>query len=132
MIVIKNSQLNNDSVTALNNLIEMNIKSSVAFKLMRVIKELSSLIEDKIKAEKRILETYMEKDSSGNPVPVYNDDGSTIDGAVKIKDMDKFQKEMEELLSVETSINAEKIKFEDLGLETVKVKDLLKIDFIFE
>jgi len=74
----------------------------------------------------------MEKDSSGNPVPVYNDDGSTIDGAVKIKDMDKFQKEMEELLSVETSINAEKIKFEDLGLETVKVKDLLKIDFIFE
>jgi hypothetical protein len=35
-------------------------------------------------------------------------------------------------LSVETSINAEKIKFEDLGLETVKVKDLLKIDFIFE
>ena len=132
MIVIKNSQLNNDDVTALNNLIEMNIKSSVAFKLMRVIKELSSLIEDKIKAEKRILETYMEKDSSGNPVPVYNDDGSTIDGAVKIKDMDKFQKEMEELLSVETSINAEKIKFEDLGLETVKVKDLLKIDFIFE
>jgi hypothetical protein len=132
MIVIKNSQLNNDAVTALNNLIEMNIKSSVAFKLMRVIKELSSLIEDKIKAEKRILETYMEKDSSGNPVPVYNDDGSTIDGAVKIKDMDKFQKEMEELLSVETSINAEKIKFEDLGLETVKVKDLLKIDFIFE
>lgn len=132
MIVIKNSQLNNDAVTALNNLIEMNIKSSVAFKLMRVIKELSSLIEYKIKAEKRILETYMEKDSSGNPVPVYNDDGSTIDGAVKIKDMDKFQKEMEELLSVETSINAEKIKFEDLGLETVKVKDLLKIDFIFE
>jgi DNA-binding SARP family transcriptional activator len=132
MIVIKNSQLNNDAVTALNNLIEMNIKSSVAFKLMRVIKELSSLIEYKIKAEKRILETYMEKDSSGNPVPVYNDDGSTIDGAIKIKDMDKFQKEMEELLSVETSINAEKIKFEDLGLETVKVKDLLKIDFIFE
>lgn len=132
MITIKNSQLNNDSVAALNNLIEMDIKSSVAFKLMRVIKELSSLIEDKIKMEKRILDTYMEKDFSGNPVPVRNDDGSVIDGAVKIKDMDKFQKEMEELLSVETTINIEKIKFEDLGLETVKVKDLLKIDFIFE
>lgn len=132
MIVIKNSQLNNDSVTALNNLIEMDIKASVAFKLMRVIKELSSLIEDKIKAEKRILDAYMEKDFSGNPVAVRNDDGSIVEGAVKIKDMDKFQKEMEELLSVETTINVEKIKFEDLGLETVKVKDLLKIDFIFE
>jgi predicted mannosyl-3-phosphoglycerate phosphatase (HAD superfamily) len=132
MIVIKNSQLNNDSVAALNNLIEMDIKSAAAFRLMRVIKELSSLIEDKVKAEKRILDTYMEKDFSGNPIPVLNDDGSIIDGAVKIKDMDKFQKEMEELLSVETTINVDKIKFEDLGLETVKVKDLLKIDFIFE
>lgn len=132
MIVIKNSQLNNDSVTALNNLIEMDIKSTAAFRLMRVIKELSSLIEDKVRAEKRILDTYMEKDISGNPLPVYNDDGSIVDGAVKIKYMDKFQKEMEELLSLETTINVDKIKFEDLGLETVKVKDLLKIDFIFE
>ena len=42
MIKIKNAQLNNDAITALNNLIEMDIKAGAAFKLMRIIKEISS------------------------------------------------------------------------------------------
>jgi hypothetical protein len=131
MIKIVNSQLTNDAITSLNYLIEMNIKASAAFKLMRIIKEISSLVEDKLSLEKKILEKWIERDLTGNPVLVYDEKGQVVDGAVKIKDMKSFSEEMDNLLSEETLINLEPVNFEDLGLETVKIKDLLKIDFIF-
>jgi len=131
MIKIVNKQLTNDAIAALNSLIEMDIKSGAAFKLMRIIKEISSLVEDKLSLEKKILEKWIERDSSGNPVLVYDEKGQLVDGAVKIKDMKTFGEEMDNLLGEETLINLEPVNFEDLGLETVKIKDLLKIDFIF-
>lgn len=131
MIKIKNAQLNNDAITALNNLIEMNIKAGVAFKLMRIIKEISSLVEDKLKMEQKILEKHIERDNLGNPSLVYDENNKIVEGAVKIKDVQLFQNEMESLLSSETVLNFEQIQFEDLGLDTIKIKDLLKIDFIF-
>ena len=109
----------------------MDIKPGAAFKLMRIIKEISSLVEDKLSLEKKILEKWIERDSSGNPVLVYDEKGQLVDGAVKIKDMKTFGEEMDNLLSEETLINLEPVNFEDLGLETVKIKDLLKIDFLF-
>jgi len=131
MITIVNSQLNNDAVAALNSLMEMDIKAGAAFKLMRILKDISSLVEDKLKMEQKILEKYVDRDDAGEPMKVYNDDGSVVDGAVKIKDMQGFQNEMQNLLTSQSSIQHEAINFEDLGLETVKIKDLMKIDFIF-
>ena len=87
MITILNSQLTNDAISALNNLIEMNIKAGVAFKLMRIIKEISSLVEDKLAMEKKILEKWIEKDVDGKAVPVY-DNGLIVEGAVRISNMD--------------------------------------------
>ena len=67
-IIIKNSQLNAETIEALNQLIEMDINASSAFKLTRILKEISSIVEDKLKAEKRILEKYTEKDVDGHLV----------------------------------------------------------------
>jgi uncharacterized protein YacL (UPF0231 family) len=131
MIKIVNSQLTNDAVASLNALIEMDIKAGAAFKLMRIIKEISSLVEDKLAMEKKILEKWVERDLTGNPVLVYDEKNQVVDGAVKIKDMKEFGNEMDSLLTSESTINLEPVNFEDLGLETVKIKDLLKIDFIF-
>jgi hypothetical protein len=131
MIKIINSQLSNDAVASLNALIEMDIKAGAAFKLMRIIKEISSLVEDKLSLEKKILEKWVERDLSGNPVLVYDEKNQVVDGAVKIKDMKAFGEEMDNLLTSESIINLEPVNFEDIGLETVKIKDLLKIDFIF-
>ena len=61
----------------------------------------------------------------------YDENNKQVEGAVKIKDINAFQDEMQSLLTSETSLNFEPIPFEDLGLETIKIKDLLKIDFIF-
>lgn len=131
MIKIKNAQLNNDAIASLNSLMEMDIKASAAFKLMRIIKEISSLVEDKLKMEQKILQKYVELGYDGNPSPVYDENNKLVEGAVKIKDMKSFQEEMESLLSSDSTLNVEPINFEDLGLETIKLKDLIKIDFIF-
>jgi hypothetical protein len=132
MITIKNSQLSQDTVTALNAIIDLDIKAGEAFKLMRMLKDLSSIIEDKTKLEKRIFEKYVERDSTGNPVEAVDNEGKVIPNAVKITDTFSFNKEMEELMSVENTLSHDKLNFDDLNLNSnVKVKDLLKIDFLF-
>jgi len=131
MIKIKNAQLNNDAVVALNNLMDLDIKAGAAFKLMRIIKEISTLVEDKLKMEQKILDKYVDKDLNGQPLKVYDETNQVVEGAVKINDMTGFQTEMESLLSSDSTISLEPIPFDSLGLETIKLKDLLKIDFIF-
>jgi hypothetical protein len=130
-IKVKNSQLNNETVTALNNLIELDINAAIAFRLARIIKEISSIIDDKVKMEQRILDKWVEKDESGNPTPGKDESGNPVEGSVNITNLDEFTKEMNSLMSVENEIPFEKINFEDLELKTAKVKDLMKLDFLF-
>ena len=131
-IILKNSQLNDDTISALNMLIDLDINATSAFRLMRIIKELSSILDDKIKMEKRILDKWTAKDESGNPTIAIDDAGNPIEGAVNISDSDAFSKEMNTLLEIENEIPYERINFEDLNLQTAKVKDLIKLDFLFE
>jgi hypothetical protein len=131
-IIVKNSQLTNETIQSLNSLIELDINASAAFRLTRIIKEVSSIVEDKLKMEKKILEKWMEKDENGDPVTPKDDQGALIQGAVNITNVDAFSSEMQSLLDVVNEIPYEKIKFEDLNLQTAKVKDLLSLEFIFE
>jgi len=130
-IIVKNSQLSNDTITAVNTLIETDINASVAFRLTRIIKELSSIIEDKLKMEKRILEKWMQRDEAGNALPALDEMGNVIEGAVNITNVEAFSQEMESLLQLDNEIPYEKIKFDDLNLKTAKVKDLMKLEFLF-
>lgn len=131
-IVIKNSQLNNETIEALNNLIELDINASAAFKLTRIIKELSSIVEDKLSMEKRILEKWVEKDENGEIVRPKDQNGNVVEDAVNIVNVEEFTKEMNELMSVENTIDFDKLNFDDLKLETAKVKDLIKLEFLFD
>lgn len=131
-IVIKNSQLNDETINALNILIDMDINAVTAFRLTRIIKEISSIVDDKVKMEKKILDKWVKKDENGNALPALNDKGEVIEGAVNITDPDSFTKEMSILMDFENEISYEKIKFEELNLQTAKVKDLIKLEFLFE
>ncbi len=131
MIVIKNSQLTNETVAALNNLIELDINAKLAFRLMRIIKEVSSLVEDKIKLEKKIFDKYVEKDASGNPALAMDENNNVIEGAVKIMNIDQFNSDMNDLMTIENTIEYEQVNFDDLNLDTAKIKDLIKIEFLF-
>jgi hypothetical protein len=131
-IKLLNSQLNNETVESLNKLIDLDINASCAFKLTRVIREISSIVEDRISLEKKILEKYIDKDENGNPTKVLDSNGDVVEGAINVKEPDQFTKEMSDLMNVEVTLNYDKIKFEELGLKTAKIKDLLKLEFLFD
>jgi len=131
-IKITNAQLNNDAVQSLNDLLEMDINASTAFKLTRIIKEISNIVESKMKMEQKILDKWMQKDEDGKPVPVLDDEGNVVKDVVNLIDPLAFNKDMNDLMSVENEILFDKINFDDLELKTAKVKNLMKIDFLFE
>ncbi len=130
-IIIKNSQLNAETIEALNQLIDLDINAGCAFRLTRIMKDLSSIVEDKLSQEKRILEKYTEKDEEGKPTVALDKEGNVIPGAVNLTNPDSFTKEMSDLMEVDVQINHEKIIFDDLNLSTAKVKDLIRIEFLF-
>ena len=130
-IIIKNSQLGSVTMESLDKLTDLDINAAIAFKLTRIIKEISSIVEDKVKMERRILDKYSEKDEEGNVISPKDEQGNLIQGAVNITDMDSFSSEMKDLMEVESEIAYERINFEDLNLKTAKVKDLMKLEFLF-
>ncbi len=130
--IVKNSQLNNETIEALNNLIELDINAIAAFRLTRIIKEVSSIVEDKLATEKKILDKWVEKDENGQVVRPKDEGGNIVEDAVNITNVEEFSKEMSSLMSVESEIPFDKIKFEDLNLQTAKIKDLIKLDFLFD
>ena len=129
--IVKNSELTNDTISAINNLIDTDIDAKCAFRLTRIIKELSSILDDKSKLEKKIVDKYTQKDENGNPLPVKNENGEFVEGAVNIINTNDFQSEINGLMDIENEIPYDKIDFEDLKLETAKVKDLIKLEFLF-
>jgi len=129
---VKNLQLSNDALQVLNTLIEQDINASAAFKLTRILKYMSSIVEDKVQMEKKIFDRWTQKDEDGNPVKAKDDSGNEIQDAILLTDVDSFSKEMSDLLNTENDIPFDKIKFEELELKTAKVKDLLKVDFLFD
>lgn len=129
---IKNSQLSNESLEAINNLLDQDIDASAAFKLTRIIKFISPIVEDKLSTEKKIYNKWIQIDEDGNPISAKDENGQDIPDTVLLKDVDKFSKEMSDLYEVENEIPFDKISFDNLGLKTAKIKDLIKIDFLFE
>jgi hypothetical protein len=128
---VKNSQLTNETLGVLNQLIELDINASAAFRLTRIIKHISSIVEDKLKSERKIYDKWIQRDESGNPVIPKDEQGDPIQGSVSISDMNAFSKEMSDLLEVENEIPFDKLNFEDLNLQTAKIKDLIKVEFLF-
>ena len=129
---IKNSQLSNEALSAINKLLEADIDAVAAFKLTRIIKFISPIVEDKLTSEKKIYDRWAKKDDQGNFSLAKDDQGNDIPDTVVLSDIDSFTKEMSELYQVENDIPFDKIRFEDLKLQTAKVSDLIKIDFLFE
>jgi hypothetical protein len=129
---VKNGQLSNEVLQVLNQLIEQDIAAPCAFRLTRIIKHLSSIVEDKVSMEKKIFDKWVDRDDFGNPIFAKDESGNSIEDTVVLKDIDGFTKEMSELMSIENDVPFSKINFDDLKLQTAKIKDLIKIDFLFE
>lgn len=132
-MTVKNSQLTEAAIKAINGLIEKDINAASAFRLSRMVKELSSLVDLKIESEKKIFNKYVARDpETGEYLYSKDEEGNDIKTSVQITDIEAFNKEMKDLMDVETDISTEKINFESLGLDKIAAKELMHIDFIFE
>lgn len=131
-IKVKNSELTKNTIEAINNLMEMDINASCAFKLMKIVKDLSETIETKNSAEKKLIDRYAEKDESGNYVVPVDQNGNPIEDSLSIKNIEEFTKEMKDLMDVENELLYDKLNIDDLGLKTAKIKDLISLEFLFE
>jgi hypothetical protein len=131
MISVKNYQLNTETIKSINAFIDLNLPANIAFKLMRIVKELSSIVDDKLKLEKKIFDKYVARDMNGQPLPAHDENGEIIPNAAKIQNLESFNLEMEELNEITSEIEFEKLNFEDLKLETAKAKDLMILEFLF-
>ena len=131
MIVVKNSELTQTTIEVINKILDKDLKAKPAFQLMRIIKDLSPLLEDKTKLEKKIYEKYVIRDEDGQVIVPLDEHGNKIENAVKINDVNSFNKEMTELYEIETTLNHEKLNFDTLEIDTIKPKDLLLLDFLF-
>ena len=127
-IRVKNSQLSVDALNALNKIIEEDINAAAAFKLSRIVKYISDIVQSKTETEQKILEKWSKKDESGKIIRPKDDLDNEIPDAVFLEDVDKFSEEMSSLMNVENEIPFERLKFEELGLKIIKVKDLMKLD----
>tara|TARA_B100000767_G_C19573597_1_gene454268 strand:+ start:199 stop:603 length:405 start_codon:yes stop_codon:yes gene_type:complete len=131
-ITVKNSDLNKNSIESINNIMDMDVSVSSAFKLMKVVKELTPLLETKSELEKKITEKHAQKDENGEYVLPLDEEGNKIEGTITIKNLEDFTKEMKDLMSIDNELQLDKINVEDLGLKTVKTKDLINLEFLFE
>ena len=61
-IKVKNSQLSSETIQSLNILIDLDINATAAFRLTRIIKELSSIFDYKLKIDTKILYKWVDKD----------------------------------------------------------------------
>jgi hypothetical protein len=131
MIIIKNSELNEETLKDLNNLMEIDIAPSSALKISRMLKDLSNILKEKISKERYIYEKWILRDEDGNPVPLEDENGEPIKDSIKISDMKSFENDINEFMNLNNEIPFEKIDINELSLQSVKIKDIIKIEFLF-
>ena len=101
-----------------------NFKGSVSFKIGRLVRELDKELKLFEKERERLIEKYAEKDEKGNLIFTGKN--------VKILDTIQFNKEMEELLSNELNINAEKIDIEIFDDIEISPEQAMILEYIIK
>lgn len=123
-ITIKNNQLSKEVFDALDNIMEVEMDGTPAIKLTRIVKELNSLISDKEKIEKRTLDKWAKKNEEGDIIK--------LGDVVELTNKAEYESNMKSIGDMSNEIQFDKLKYEELNLKTARVKDLIKLDFIFD
>lgn len=134
MIKVNNKSLDNDAISTLNELIELDISAVSAFKLAKIIRELNDIVSIKNEREVSLIKKYAKTKEDGSIVEGKNEAGEIIPNSFEIKEggVEDFNKEMNELLLFENELPFDKLKIEELNLEKFSTMKIMKIDFLFE
>lgn len=133
MIIVKNRQLDSETIKILNEIVEMDISAVSAFRLMKIIKELDEIVKNRQQSELNLVKRFAETNEDGSIKIPKDENGIEIQGTFEIKDGDseEFNKQITDLLEFDNELIFDKLKFEDLGMEKISIKKLMKLDFLF-
>ena len=112
-------------------LLNLSEEQHAAEAISRVLKYLSNILKEKITKERSIYEKWILRDEDGNPVPLEDENGEPIKDSIKISDMRSFENDINEFMNLNNEIPFEKIDINELNLQSVKIKDIIKIEFLF-
>jgi len=132
MIKVKNSELNQDTIESINAFISMEIDATCAFRISKIIKDLSPIVDSKTETETNLIKKWAIKDDDGNIVQGTDENGQVIEGSFKVSDPEGYRDEYSEFLGYVNELNHNPIKFDDLRLDKVSTQYLMKIGFLFE
>ena len=108
-------------------LIEKEIPIKIAYKLMKLLKQLED--ENKFFIDKRneLLKKYSQKDDNGNIKQIDEGNGK-VGIQLEIDKIEEFNNKLKDLVDIEISIDFEKVKIEELGDIKITIKDLYNLD----
>lgn len=120
MITFYNSDINDETISVLNNLIERDINPKSAFHLLKILSVIDKIIKDKNFIYNKILKKYATQGENPNEYIVDNDK------------VEEFREEVDELLNIKHELDIDPLDIDNLGLvDNIKVKELYPLIFLF-
>lgn len=127
-MLLKYSNLDLESLKALDELLELDFPIKESITIFSVSKQINSQIEIKSSIENKLLNKYAERDDNGK-IKVVLDENNNPTNDVYIKNMKKYKEEIDELNSSDFEIQFEKIN--PTIISNIKPKILLKLEWLF-
>lgn len=122
---IKNEVLIN-SIGVLSKLTNMELPIKLSYALSKNITKIDRELEVYNKERQKLIEKYGEKDKEGKLK-------TKEDGTINILDIDSFNKDLKEILEIETEIDIHTIDLENINTD-IKITpgELMIIDYMFK
>jgi hypothetical protein len=121
-MIIKNGDLNETSIKALNELLKKDLPTKIAFNLISLARTLSEILQDKNQVEAKILEKYSQPSPEGGNQRI-----------IPNEYIEQYSKEMEELNSIKHDLKCDKLNIDDLtDIGNIKPITLGSLMFLFD
>lgn len=122
---IKNEVLVN-SIEVLSKLTNMELPIKLSYAISKNITKIDRELEVYNKERQKLIEKYGEKDKEGKLK-------TKEDGTINILDIDSFNKDLKEILEIETEIDIHTIDLENINTD-IKITpgELMIIDYMFK
>jgi len=129
---IKNFQVFDEgNQAAINELMQKDLVGATALKVVKIARKLDEVLKDIHKSVAIIREKYTVKDEKGNPVhPTEND--VVLTDRVKISDPVAFNKEIAEILNVESELEGEMLSEDEIKGVKISPKNLMILSWLIK
>ena len=116
-----------NSTDTFQKIMQQSFKGSLAFKIARLVRELSKEIETFNGQRQKILNEYCIKDENGNLKQFENGNVQVIP-----EKLDSFNTEFNGLLATEIEVNADKLPIDSIDSFDITPQEMLTIEMFFE